>query len=222
MNTKHIVFRSATMTPLDALLAELAHKLADFIKSRTNAVPFSTILADLRDKYAGPMKLDAVTLTNSAAMLFRSISGTLPGNIDAEDGARLFADLPSSEQEAIHHKMASRAVSNPAKVVADGRFLEHASPRTVIDFVKSHPELFFDGRCWDAVYSELDYQHPAATSEARTRVMANHEALLRDAQWLAEQEPADVALASRERVLRSALAVDMLAPVSRGTVDGDA
>ena len=222
VNMKHAVFRSATMTPLDGLLAELAYKTADFIKSQPKALPFSVILADLRDKYAGPMKLDAVPLANGATMLFRNIAGTLPVNIDADDGARLFADLPSSEQEAIHHKMAARAVPNPAKVVADGRFLEYASPRTIIDFMKGHPELFFDGRCWDAVYSDLNYQYPAATSEARARVMANHEALLRDAQWLAEQEPADIALASREKVLRAALAVELLAPVSRGTDDGDA
>ncbi len=222
VNIKHPVFRSATMTPLDSLLAEMAHKTADFIKNQPRPASFAVILADLRDKYGGPMKLDPVALANGATMLFRNIAGTLPGNIDADDGARLFADLPSSEQEAIHHKMAARAVSNPARVVADGRFLEHASTRTVIEFVKGHPELFFDGRCWDAVYSELDYQFAGATSEARSRVMAHYEALLRDAQWLAEQEPSDITLASRERVLRSALAVDLLEPVSRGSGDDDA
>ena len=219
VNTKHAVFRSATMTPLDGLLAELAHKTADFIKDRTSTFPFSAVLGDLRDKYAVQFKLDAVPLSNGAAMLFRNIAATLPRNIDADEGTRLLADLPSAEQEAIHHKMAARAVSNPTKVVADGRFLEYAPPRAIIDFVRSHPELFFDGRCWDAVYSELDYQYPKATEDARARVLTYYEALLRDVQWLAEQEPADLTLSSRERVLRAALAVDLLAPVSRGNSD---
>jgi hypothetical protein len=222
LNPKHPVFRSATMTPLDAVLAELAHRTADFIKNQPGAATFAAILGDLRDKYAGPMKLDPITLSNNADLLFRAIALTLPRNIAPEDGTRLFADLPSAEQEAIHHRMATRGVSNPGRVVSDGRFLEHASPRAIIEFVKRHPELFFDGRCWDAVYSDLDYHYPAATAEARARVIAHHEALLLDALWLAEQEPADLASASRERVLRSALAVDLLAPVEPDVADGEA
>jgi hypothetical protein len=222
VNPRHPVFRSATLTPLDALLAELAHRTADFIKAQPGAAPFAVILADLRDKYGGPMKLDAITLANNANLLFRSIALTLPRSIAPDDGTQLFAELPSGDQEAIHHRMAARGVSNPLKVVADGRFLEHATPRMIIDFIKRHPELFFDGRCWEAVYSDLDYQFPAATAEARARVLGNHEALLLDALWLAEQDPSDAASASKERILRSALAVDLLAPVEADAADGEA
>lgn len=222
INPKHPVFRSATMTPLDALLAELAHRTADFIRNQPGAATFAAILGDLRDKYAGPMKLDPITLSNEANLLFRTIALTLPRNIAPDEGAALFADLPSAEQEAIHHRMATRSISNPGKVVADGRFLEQANPRAIIDFVKRHPELFFDGRCWDAVYMELDYHYPAATAEARANVLAYYEGLLLDALWLAEQEATRVASASRERILRAGLAVELLAPVEPDVADGQA
>ena len=42
--------------------------------------------------------------------------------------------------------------------------------------------------------------------------MRHYEALLSDALWLSEQDAADLDVAPRERVLRAALAVELLAP----------
>ncbi|MCB9779717.1 MAG: ATP-binding protein [Alphaproteobacteria bacterium] len=219
---RHRVFRSATLTPFDALLAELAFRTADFLRGRANAPTFDAVLVDLRAKYGGRMDLDPAALATNAGSLFRSIAATLARNVADDDATRLFGELPSTEQEAIHHRMASRGITNPAAVVTQGRFLEHASPRIVLEFVRTHPDLFFDGRCWDEVYVDIDYQYPAATAEARARVLRQYEALLLDALWLAEQEPRDIVNATRERVLRAALAVEMLAPLDAEAEDAQA
>jgi len=212
VNTGHSIFRSATMTALDALLCELAYKAADFMRSQNNAPSFAEILANLRDQYGGPLKLDPVALLNSTEILFRGIARTWPSGVDANDAHKLFNELPSADREAIQHRMATRSVANPQQVISDGRFLEFAPPTVIVDFVVAHPDLFFDGRCWEDSYADLDYLHPAATEEARRRVMQHYEALLADAVWLSEQDAADLEVAPRERVLRATLAVELLAP----------
>ncbi len=221
-NTSHPIFDSATMTPLDALLCELAHKAADFTRNQASAPSFAEMLADLRDRYAGPLKLDPVALASNAEMLFRSIARAWSHGIESDDANALFNELPSIDREAIHHKMAARSVAQPQQAISDGRFLEFAPARAVVDFVLAHPDLFFDGRCWEDAYADLDYLHPSATEEARKRVLQHYEALLLDALWLSEQDPDDLQVAPRERVLRATLAVALLAPTPPEGVSGDA
>lgn len=212
VNTGHAIFRSATMTELDGLLCELAYMAADFTRSQANAPTFAQLLAELRDEYGTSLKLDPIALVNSAEILFRSIARTWSAGMDATDANKLFNELPSADREAIQHRMATRSVANPQQVISEGRFLEFAPPRVLVDFVVAHPDLFFDGQCWEDSYADLDYLHVAATEEARKRVAQYYEALLADAVWLSEQDSADIEAAQRERILRSMLAVQLLAP----------
>jgi hypothetical protein len=222
VNRGHDIFRSATMTDLDALLCEIAFKIADFTRGQADAPPFAEILADLRERYAGALKLDPVALSNGAEMLFRSIARTWCRGIEADDATTLFGAMPSVHREEIHKRMAARAIANPQQTISEGRFLEYGPARVIVDFVVEHPDLFFDGRCWEDAYTDLDYLHPAATEEARRGVLKRHEALLLDALWLSEQDPDDLALAPRERVVRCALALSLLTPTPTGPADTDA
>jgi hypothetical protein len=220
VNSTHPVFRSATMTPLDGLLSELAYRAADFVRNQTSGPPFCEVLGDLRDRYGGAMKLDPVALLNSTEMLFRAIARAWPrAGIDASDATRLFGELTSSDREAIHHRMATRSVPNPQLVISEGRFLEYAPPRVIVAFILAHPDLFFDGRCWEDSYAALDYMLPAATETARSRVLQHHEALLSDALWLSEQDAADLEVVPRDRILRAMLAVELLAPTPAEVAD---
>jgi len=212
VNVAHAVFRSATMTVLDALLCELAYSAADFTRGQRDAQPFAEILADLRDRYGQALKLDPVALLNSTEMLFRAIARAWSSGIDAADANSLYMTISSNDRETIQHRMATRSVLNPQQVIAEGRFLEFASPKVLVRFVLAHPDLFFDGRCWDESFADLDYLHPAATEEARETVLRYYESLLTDAVWLSEQSPDDLDLAPRERVLRATLAIDLLTP----------
>jgi len=212
VNPDHPIFKSATLTDLDALLSELAYRVSDFTRDRSSPTEFSDALAHLRERYAGVYKLDPVALSNAAAAVFHEIASVFAEQVESDDAVTLFGDLATAEQEAIHQRMAARGVPNPQQVVAQGRFLEYAAPRVVAEFVTSHPDLFFDGRCWEDSYSDLDYTYPSATNEARSRVLGGYEALLRDALWLVEREPMDLAIAARESILRAGLAVDLLVP----------
>lgn len=216
VNTRHAIFRSATLTELDGLLCELAYRAADFSRDQRDAPAFSEMLADLRDRYGASVKLDPVALLNSTEILFRAIARTWSSGIDDTHASRLFNELPSGHREAIQHRMATRSVANPQHVISAGRFLEFAPPIAVVHFVLAHPDLFFDGKCWEDSYAALDYLHPTATEEARKRVLQYYEALLADAVWLSEQDAIDLEAAPRGRVLRASLAVDLLAPAPVG------
>jgi len=211
VNTEHDIFRSATMTPLDALLAELASSAVDFQRgNRASQATFASLLADLREQYAGMNKLDPETLSNEAALTLSSISRDLFEGAGPEDGRALFEELAPVEQEGVYQRMANRSVPNPQQVLDEGRFLEFAPYKTLLRFLEAHPELFFDGRYWDVEYATLDYGRATATEAAQAQILRYYASLLTDAVWLAEQDPTDLAEASRARLLRAALALELL------------
>jgi hypothetical protein len=212
VNIRHPVFASATMTPLDALLAELAWSAMDFLRGNPGSASFATVLAELRDRYAGMYALNPVELAGQAKQVLTDIASTLRRNVDTTDALALFGELPSSDQDAIIQKMATRAAGKPDTVISDGRFLEYGTARVIRDFFSSHPELFLDGKCWDDAYSTLDYGRPAVTQAAQADVVRYYQSLLADAVWLSEQEVDDLSSVQRTRLLRAQLAMELLAP----------
>ena len=213
VNEGHLVFQSATMTALDALLAQLAWEALDFVRGQRDMnATFSGVLAELRERYAVGTRLDPSDLCVSAVTTLTNIGRCLAKNVVNGDGVSLFEELSASDRQEVRHRMAARAVENARVAISDGSFLVYGPFRTVLTIFQRHPERFLDGRYWDAAYESLDYGSDSATQEARARVVYYYIGLLADAVWLAEQYPPDIAQASRERLLRSYLAVDLLAP----------
>jgi hypothetical protein len=212
IDVEHEVLNSSTLTPLDALLAELAHN-AISLAPRDSAVSFSEVLAALRKAYAGPTRLDPTDLTARASLLMGDIARRFAGSADERDNEAYFNELTPSEREQILANAASTSPENPvgvASVVAGGRFLEFAGGKTMLRFFGAHPELFFDGKQWDRRYVDLDYGHPTATDEARSSLVRYYSNLLEDVVWLAGKDTTDLAAAPRARLLRAALALDLL------------
>ncbi len=216
----HDVFGSATLTPLDALLVELAFQALDRQRGNPNAPPFAQVLAGLRDKYGARNSLDPVALSVEAADALTSVARSLRGAIAPADSRSLFDELTPTEQSAVHQKMASRAVKQPQGVIDEGRFLEYAPRRTLLTIIEHHPELFFDGHYWSEEYENLNYNNPLITEEARRRTLEHFLGLLEDAVWLEELDPDDAPLYGRERLLRAALALELLAKVTSPGGDG--
>lgn len=211
VRTDHAVFGSATLTPLDALLAELAFQALDRQRGNPSAPPFALVFAGLREKYGAKNSLDPLALSADAADALTSVAKSLRGVVTAEDSRSLFDELTPTGQSAVHQKMASRSVKQPQAVIDDGRFLEYSPRRTLLNIIEHHPELFFDGRYWNEEYETLKYNNAAITEEARRRTLEHFLGLLEDAVWLEELDPADASLYGRERLLRAALALELLA-----------
>lgn len=215
INPEHPIFRSVTMTYLDALMCQLAWAAVDIQRNQPDPPSFARVLASLRERYAGTLKLDPTALKSQAEMRLTEIAGAWTPYVDADDCASLFKnELSESARDAVYKKMAARSVTNPQEAITAGRFLEYAPRQTLLTFFVDHPELFFDGRCWDDAYSNLDFGNATATEEAQSRLIRRYESLLIDATWLAEQESTDLEYAPRERLMRAALALDLLAPVA--------
>jgi hypothetical protein len=205
------VFQSETMTPLDALLSELASAAIDFQRGESGTATYGKILAGLRQRHAGQKRLDPATLCGEASLALRSMAQSLASNLSEGDGSALYNELTLEEQEAISQRMAIKGVKNPQQRIAKGRFLEFAPRVTLLIFFERHPELFLDGRYWNDEYATLDYGRVTATEEARARVVRQYLNLLSDVVWLDEQDPSDlVMMASRARLLRAKLAIELL------------
>jgi hypothetical protein len=205
----HSVFRSATMTPLDGLLSELAWSAMDSLRGNETH-SFAGLLANLREKYASPHKLDAADLAIDASATFKSIAAGVARRVLMEDSIALYNELSPSEQESVQRAMAAANVRNPQRLLAEGRFLEYAPARIMIQIFENHPELFFDNKYWDEPYTNLDFGSPAVTAEARRAVVSRYANLLSDAAWLADQAAAVPGDADRARLLRASLSLELL------------
>jgi hypothetical protein len=203
------------MTPLDALLAQLASSAIEVSRGAAN-LNFGHILAGMRDKYAQTMRLEPAVLAGEAAMTLAAVAACVAERMSAEDAQALYAELSLVERDAIEHKMAVRSVRDPQAAVAQGKFLSFAPGKTLLRLFQAHPDLFFDGKCWDDTYSELTYTPGPALEEARAQLVSYYASLLTDAIWLVEREPDDLAEASRERLLRADLALELIAPARGG------
>ncbi|QSQ19568.1 ATP-binding protein [Pyxidicoccus parkwayensis] len=212
VNPSHAIFQSATMTPLDALLTQLAWAITDYQRSIKATADFDVVLANLREAYGAPSKIDSIALSTSAASVLSAIGRTVSKELDASEGAALFKELTEPEQNEIIGKMVTRQVSSPKSLIGEGKFLEFASRQTLIKIFSRFPELFFDGRCWEDSFSTLDLPTAAATEQAKGERVRYYSGLLLDALWLAECDPSALAEASRPRLLRSALALELLTP----------
>ncbi len=219
VDTDSEVFQSATLTPLDALLAELAWWAMDFQRGQSEEATFAGILTSLRIRYARGSALDPVALSGEANLTLGAIGRGLARTVEPEDARSLFNEFGPTEQAAILQRMATRNVRHPQQLIDNGRFLEYAPRKTLLRFIEAHPDLFFDGRYWDDAYTSLDFGQQAATEEAQSQVLWHYISLLTDAVWLADQEPDDLAEASRERLLRASLALDLLAPGPQAQIE---
>lgn len=214
VETGSAAFRSITLTPLDALLVQLAWLIADFERGQGSRWTFGAILTGLREKYATSFLLHPQDLVSGASAQLVDIASRIVGRISLENARAFFDGLSPSRQESARVAMASRGVMNPHGAIDDGRFLQYCSPGIVSEFVISNPTMFFDGNYWDETYSTLDYGSSVATDEARTRLLRHYGGLLADAVWLAQQTPADLEDMSRERLMRAFLATALLAPTA--------
>ena len=216
VDLRNEMFRSTTMTPLDALLTELTHRTIDFLKGQAQNLTVAGVLADFRREYCVDSRLDSAEVIAFAAAILDEIARAVPDLLGPGQGADLHAELTDAEKGAVAQRMANRNVVNHAEAVSDGSFWAYADPRSLSGLFRRHPELFLDGRYWEDPYATLDYGAPEVTGDAKAAVLSRYQAYLADAVWLANQTPADLEGINRDVLVRAACSVRLL----RSDTDG--
>jgi hypothetical protein len=210
-NPDHPVFRSVTMTPMDAVLCELAFKTYEFLRETSpDSAVFAAILADFRGEYADDTKLDPKSIIAFADKALRDIAQSIGTIGDASAFGALFAKLPQTAQDKIRRKLASSGITSVQTVIDAGEFLAYGEAADIRSFVRQHPDLFFDGKFWAQPYAALDYGDEKVNEEARARVVERYDSYLADAVWLASQSPRDLDRCDRDELIRSTLSVRIL------------
>jgi len=210
-DTSHDLYRSTTMTPLDALLTELSYRTIEFLRQTAPDATFASILADFRREYCVDTRLDASDIITEAATVLAQIAQSMPANLAPGQGKSLYEALTDPERVSIGRKMVTRGVK-PGDAIASGSFLAHAEPQTIRSFVVKHPELFLDGKYWEDGYATLDYGVTDMTEEARQLVLSRYDGYLADAVWLASQTPSDLDRIGRDALIRATLSLKLLQP----------
>jgi hypothetical protein len=205
----HPIFSSVTMTPLDALLTQLAWQAADFTREQGLAGGFAQILAGLRGRYAKRHEIDPATLSREAERQLREAAKSIVSRVNGSV-ARDFFDGLGPLKDHILITLAKRGVAAPQSAIEDGRFLQYSPPAVIRDFIMANLELFLDGSYWGDAFATLDFGSPVATKEAKAGVNSLYSSLLADAVWLAEQGEDELSGASRERLLRASASIQIM------------
>ena len=210
-DSDHPVFRSVTMTPVDALLCELAFKTTDFLRETSpESAVFATILADLRSEYANDSKLNPKNIIAFADKTLRDIGQSIALMKDTGQFEVLFSELPQFAQDKIRRKIASTGISTAQSVIRSGEFLLYAEAADIRGFVARHPEFFFDGEFWAQPFASLDYGDPGVNKDARATIAERYDSYMADAVWLASQTPRDLDRCDRDELIRATLSVKIL------------
>lgn len=205
----HPLYRSMTMTPADALLAELSLRTYEFLKDTIpSSAIFSAILSEFRLQYLQGTRLDAKSLIASADGALKEIALSVArGN---RDWPGLFGTIPQREQESIRRKVAASGIGSIQSVIEAGDFLTYADPEALRAFVSANPDCFFDGAFWEQPLRGIDFGSEAVNAEARRRVLQRYDSYLADTVWLASQTPRDLDRCDRDEVMRAALSIRLL------------
>lgn len=208
----HDVFRSTTMTPMDALLTELSVLTLDFLKGQVHDVTLANILADYRSSFATATRLDPAEIIAVANTTFEEFTKAIPDLLPAGKGKEFYDELASSDREHIAKKMAARGISELGSVISEGRFWEFMDFHSVRDAFVRHPELFFDGRYWADPFETLNLGDLLVDDEARKRLVARYDTYLGDAIWLSNQSSRDLESANRDAIIRATCSLRLLRP----------
>jgi hypothetical protein len=208
----HDVFRSSTMTPLDALLVDLTYRTIEFLRGHSQDATPAGVLADFRAEYCGDTRLDEQEIIALAGTILTDICRSVSGLIDGQSAEAIYGELTDREKEGIARRMAGRGVADPRTLIVDGRYWDYADGNTVRRFFQRHPGLFFDGKYWEDAYATLDFGATDVTSDAKAATVSRYDAYLGDAVWLADQTPADLGRVSRDTVIRSTCSLRLLRP----------
>lgn len=212
VDTAHDVFRSSTMTPLDALLVDLTYRTIEFLRGHSQDATPAGVLADFRAEYCGDTRLDEQEIIALSGNILTDICRSVAGLINGQSAEAMYGELTDREKEGIARRMAGRGVADPRALIVDGRYWDYADGGTVRRLFMRHPELFLDGRYWEDAYAVLDFGAPEVTNDAKAATVARYDAYLGDAIWLADQTPADLARASRDTVIRATCSLRLLRP----------
>ena len=205
------MFRSTTMTPLDALLTEVAHRTVDFLKGQAQDVTLARVLADFRRQYcidSPPRPAGDHRVRDDSPGRNRSCR-TQPSSRHRRVMIST-PELTDAEKNAVAQRMANRHVPNHNEAISDGRFWAYADFRSLRGLFSRHPELFLDGKYWEDPYETLDHGASEVTEDAKAGVLSRYDAYLGDAVWLANQTPADLDGTSRDTIIRAACSLRLL------------
>lgn len=211
-DTSHEMYRSTTMTPLDALLVELSYRTVEFLRETASDVTLASVLADFRRQYSVDTRLDAGEIIVEASNVLTQMAQSLPANLPAGEGEKLYEELSADEKAYIGRKMVARGVLTPRDAITSGGFLAYAEPETMRAFFGRHPELFLDGKYWEDPYASLDFGSAEVIAQARALVLSRYDGYLADAVWLAGQSPTDLDRVGRDALIRASLSLKLLMP----------
>ncbi len=206
------IFRSATFTPLDALLIVVARFMEEASRGSGVPIDFRDALVSLRLTHARGQALDTTQIVAEAAAELSELARALAGHVDEDTSTALFDELSADEKRDVLLRMARRGVTSNAGLLANGGFIEYLDWQGLRSLFERRPQMFLDGRFWDAPYEEIDLGDTTATNAARKNVVDRFSNLIADAARVAAMDPVDLAHESRDELIRAILSVRLLRP----------
>lgn len=164
----------------------------------------------MRAQYATESRVEPADLIAQAQATVSDIARVVATSGTPAEHEALFGAMPAHQQDHVRRRVALSGASSLQTVVQSGEFLTYAEPAAVRDFVRTHPDLYFDGKYWDQPWATLDFGDAAINAEARKAVVDRMDSYLADATWLLTQSAHDLERADRDALVRASIAIRLL------------
>jgi RNA polymerase subunit RPABC4/transcription elongation factor Spt4 len=174
----HAVFRSYRLRPEGLVAGEVAQFLYDANRRLVERHPAQHSQSNLswqvlERRWGEQLEDSPERVSEDIRGLFASIREKLPllAGGQAED---LFDELSNHQKQALVENMLGHGqdVSKLGEAKNSGEFLRMVDEEAIVDTLRRHPDLFFDGRIWDVGYSNIPGLDQPIVDEIQARVRA--------------------------------------------------
>lgn len=169
INLSHAAFKSTSLKPRDAVLAQLAHIIASeesaSVSSGTPA-SYGEILVALRSRFPASDSLEVNRLRMDIEAARAHLAKCLAAKLDATEKEAILNHLPEADIEAIrlHQAMGPTETSTT----------EYLEARHLASLFGDSPEVFFEALCWKPAWTPT-------TLASNATLIAQHRARLKRA-----------------------------------------
>jgi hypothetical protein len=182
----HAMFRSYRLRPELLVAGEIAQFLYDANRRLVERYPAVHTLSYLswqvlERRWSDVLEDSAERVSEDIRDLFTSIREKLPV-LAATQSEELFEELTEHQKRALVENMLGQGqdIAKLGELKASGEFLRLVDEDAILEILRRHPELFFDGKIWDVAYVDISDLDEPIVSEIQARVLASYLNCLED------------------------------------------
>lgn len=199
IDPQHRLFRALGVRPELIIASEVASFIYDVNRRLVSQYPknhnIGKLMYDiLEERWSDDLEDSADRVRRNIRELFDGIRAALVTAI-GDRAADLYSEMTENQNRALVENLIGERIdiARLGELKSSGEFINYVDESTVVEYLRMHPDLFFDGNVWPEAYATIKDLPEAVTREVQERLKATYLNCLEDiAAFLHYQNPEPV------------------------------